>query len=74
MDINFDPSLRSRRFVLNTFPYKIVYTVKENQIFVLAIVTSIWLLSLPKYIFALLLNYPGSNVSLEQKHLATEMI
>lgn len=24
-------TLRSRRFVLNTFPYKIVYTVKEEQ-------------------------------------------
>ncbi len=33
-------TLRSRRFVLNTFPYKIVYSVKGDQIFVLAIANS----------------------------------
>ena len=33
-------TLRSRRFVLNTFPYKIVYTIKEEQIIVLAIANS----------------------------------
>lgn len=31
---------RSRRFVLNSFPYKIVYAIKKDQIIILAIANS----------------------------------
>ncbi|MCK5152951.1 MAG: type II toxin-antitoxin system RelE/ParE family toxin [Spirochaetales bacterium] len=32
---------RSRRFVLSSFPYKIVYAIKEDQIIILAIANSL---------------------------------